>query len=43
VLIHRGNVLATWDGTLSPTLGSAPELQTDHYLDGYIIELIEQS
>ncbi len=41
-LIHRGNVLTAWDGTLSPRWGSAPELHTDHYLDGYRIEIIEQ-
>ncbi len=41
-LIHRGNVLVAWDGTLSPHGEASPELQTAHYLDGYRIGLIEQ-
>jgi hypothetical protein len=34
-------VLPTWDGTRGTTRGIGSELQTDHYLDGYRIKLVE--
>ncbi len=43
-LIHDETVVTAWDGILSRPWEAAhtfPELQTDHYLDGYRVEIIE--
>jgi hypothetical protein len=37
-------VLPAWDGTWGAArVGAALELQTDYYLDGYRVEILEQA